>query len=170
VSNVKKYCLDTSGLSNPLAMMPEDLYSTLWSQIEILITSGIFAVTTEIYEELKYLSGSVGECIKRNSKNMVLEVGDTDWDWKLYLNQVERLRTTHESVISEYNNNRSATVGFNDVSIVALAKSLNLPVISMEAKSFQPSATKIKIPKLCKIEDVEHLDFNEFLRKEGIKV
>jgi Domain of unknown function (DUF4411) len=170
VSNVKKYCLDTSGLSHPLQTMPEDVHTTLWSRIEALITSGIFAVTTEIYDELKCLSGSIGECIELNSKNMVLEVGDTNWDWNNYLTHNGLLTTAHKSVISEYNNNRKATVGSKDVSIVALAKSLNLPVISMESKSFQTSLTKIRIPGLCKIEDVEHLDFNEFLRKEGIRV
>jgi len=48
----KKYCLDTSGLSNPLEAMPEDVHSTLWKSVASVICAGKFAVTKEIYDEL----------------------------------------------------------------------------------------------------------------------
>lgn len=76
------------------------------------------------------------------------------------------MRTKHQSIISEYNGNRKGTVGLNDVSIVALAKSLGLPLISMESRSFQSSDKKVRIPGLCDLEGVEHLSFNDFLNKE----
>jgi hypothetical protein len=75
------------------------------------------------------------------------------------------MRVRYKSVISEYNNNRRGTVGLNDVAIVALAKTLKLPLINMEAKSFQTSATKIRIPGLCILEGVEPLEFNDFLTR-----
>ena len=131
----KIYCLDTSALSNPLETMPEDIYTVLWSQICTKIEKGKFAINTEIYDELINLRGVVGECITRCKPNLVLEIGDNDWDWLAYLAQVERMRNEYESVISEYNGYRKMTVGLNDVSIVALAKSLSLPVVSMEALS-----------------------------------
>ena len=165
----KKYCLDTSGLSNPLVSMPEDIHVTLWSKIEILIASGKFAVTKEIYDELLYLPGSVGACIKENCSAMQLEVGEDSWDWMGYIGHVNRLREIYKARISEYNNNKKNTVGLNDVSIVALALTLKLPVISMESKSFQTNDSKIRIPGLCQLEGLKHLDFNEFLRAEGIK-
>jgi hypothetical protein len=75
------------------------------------------------------------------------------------------MRTTHHDIISEYNGGRKGTVGLNDVSIVALAKTLGLPVISMESPNFQSTDKRVRIPGLCAKEGVEHLTFNEFLTK-----
>lgn len=162
----KRYCLDTSGLSNPLETMPETIgmYSGIWIHVRSQIENGIFAVNPEIYEELCRLRGQTGTCLQNNRDALVLEIGE-NWNWQGYLDIFDEMRITHQSVISEYNNNRRGTVGVNDVSIVALGKCLELPVISMESMSFQPSATKIRIPKLCELEHVEHLSFNDFLTR-----
>lgn len=163
-----QYCLDTSGLSNPLETMPEDIHSILWSKIKSLIKSGQFAVTREIYNELVRLSGSVGDCIKASKSVLVFEVGDGAWDWVSYIGHVNRMREAHKGFISEYNGNRKGTIGLNDLSIVALALTIRLPVLSMEADSFQASATKVRIPRLCALEGVMHTTFNQLLRAEGI--
>ena len=55
----------------------------------------------------------------------------------------------------------------NDISIIALARTLELPVVSMETK-LPPDAKWKRIPCICGLEAVEHLTFNDFLRKEGI--
>lgn len=170
VIEFKAYCLDTSGLSNPLGGMPEDIYSILWSKIIASMIAGKFAVTKEIYDELSCLNGSIGDCIKKNKAALLLEIGEANWDWALYIQHVNRMRDTYKDVISEYNNNRKGTIGLTDLSIVALAKCLNLPVISMEALSFQTSQIKIRIPGLCNLENVPHMDFNQFLRTDGIKI
>ena len=149
--------------------MPEEIsmYKVIWSHIQASIVNGIFAVTQEIYEEQCYLLGNTGQCIRNNKEHLVLEVGQDGWDWENYLRIVEDMRTRHKSVISEYNGNRKGTVGLNDISIVALGKCLRLPVISMESLSYQASDTKIRIPRLCNLENVEHHTFNDFLIKEG---
>jgi Zn-dependent peptidase ImmA (M78 family) len=77
---MKKYCLDTSGLSNPLEFMPEDIHPTPWAKIAGLVTGGTFAVTVEIYDELKLLPGPIGECIKANDAALQMEVGEENWD------------------------------------------------------------------------------------------
>ena len=56
----------------------------------------------------------------------------------------------------------------NDISIVALAKTLDVPLVSMETKSGKDAVKRRKIPDVCLLEGVEHLDFNEFLRREQI--
>jgi hypothetical protein len=80
------------------------------------------------------------------------------------------MRVTYKDVISEYNGNRKNTVCLNDLSIIALAKTLRLPVISSEKKlqTAQDSRKRQKIPDICDLEAVPHMSFNEFLRKEGI--
>jgi Domain of unknown function (DUF4411) len=167
---VKAYCPDMSGLSTPLEFMPEDIHQALWTKVAKVIHSGKFAVTTEIYEELEHLPGPIGECIKANKANLVLEIEEETWDWPTYLAHIERMRITYKDVISEYNGNRKNTVCLNDLSIVALAKTLGLPVISSERKlqTAQDSRKRQKIPDICDLEAVPHMSFNEFLRKEGI--
>jgi hypothetical protein len=162
----KLYCLDTSGLSNPLDTMPERIahYRPIWTLVQSKIENGIFAVNGEIYEELCRLPGSIGTCLNNNKGNLLLEVGQ-NWNWQRYLQIVEDLTVRYRHVISEYNGNRNGTVGLVDVSIVALAKTLNLPLISMESVSYQGSPIRMRIPGLCDAEDVQHLTFNDFIEK-----
>lgn len=166
---MKAYCLDTSGLSNPLEFMPEDIHTTLWGKIEKLVCSGRLAVTSEIYDELLHIPGSIGTCLAANKANLLMEVGEVGWDWNDYINHNVRMQVDHKAVISEYNGNRKATIGLKDVTIIALGRTLALPVISME--STQPGGiTKQRIPHVCTVEGVTHLTFNDFLRREGISV
>lgn len=150
--------------------MPEDIHKVLWTKVAKVIATGKFAVTTEIYDELEHLPGPIGECIKKNKGNLKLEIEEEGWDWPTYLAHVERMRVAYQEVISEYNGNRKNTVCLNDLSIIALAKTLGLPVISSEKKlqTAQDSKRRQKIPDICDLEKVQHMNFNEFLRKEGI--
>ena len=43
-----KYCLDTSGFSNPLMEMPEDIHKTLWPSVVSKIEAHIFCWNVEI--------------------------------------------------------------------------------------------------------------------------
>jgi hypothetical protein len=168
---MKKYCLDTSGFSTPLEFMPEDIHETMWAKVAGVVASGAFAVTVEIYEELKHLPGPVGDCIKENDDGLQMEIEEEDWDWQTYLGHYEDMKVRHAAVISEYNDNRKSTIGLNDLTIIALAKTLGLPVISSEKKTNvgQESDKRQKIPDICDKEGVTHLSFNDLLRAEGIK-
>lgn len=167
---MKKYCLDTSGLSTPLEFMPEDIHPTIWAKIAELVTAGQFASTVEIYEELKHLPGPIGDCLTANAANIQMEI-EENWDWTTYLNHYEEMKVRHQAVISEYNGNRKGTIGLNDLTIVALAKTLGLPVVSSEKKTSvdQDSSKRQKIPDICAKEGVDHLSFNDLLRAEGIR-
>jgi hypothetical protein len=169
---VKEYCLDMSGLSTPLENMPEDIHTVLWSNVAKVVESGKFAVTTEIYEELEHLPGPIGECIQKNKGVLQLEIEDSGWDWQTYLQHMEQMQITYADVISENNGNRKNTIGFNDLSIIALAKTLSLPVVSSEKKlhADQDSLKRQKIPDICDKEGIVHMTFNDLLRKEGIKI
>ena len=168
---MKAYCLDTSGVSTPLEFMPEDIHSSIWASVAALVTAGKFAVTTEIYEELCHLPGPFGDCVKANEPNLQLEIEEETWDWKTYVAYYEELKIKYASVVSEYNGNRKNTVGLKDLTIVALAKTLNLPVVSSEKRlsAMQDSDKRQKIPDICDKENVIHMSFNELLRAEGIK-
>lgn len=135
------------------------------------IKDGRFCCNTEILEELNSVPGDVGACIQACAGSMCFEVGDDGWPWQEYVEHVDRMRVTYEAVISEYNGNRKRTVGLNDISIIALAKTLGLPLVSMEKpNTFQPSMKRMRIPDVCQKEDMRHYTFNEFLRAEGIRL
>lgn len=152
--------------------MPEDIYASLWVQVRTVIEDGKICFNAEILEEIDgSIDGSIGECVTACAKSCCLEVGDDAWPWRDYLEQVERLREHYKDVISEYNGNRKSTVGLNDISIIGLAQTLGLPLISMESRNVhQQSAKRMRIPDVCAKEGVAHLTFNEFLRAEGITI
>ncbi len=165
---MKRYCFDTSGISNPLESMPEDIHESMWSGFKTkCLESGIIAVTQEIYSEMEHITGSVGQCIKDNKDNLLMEIGG-DWDWGTYITHANQMEDDHRDFISEYAGGSKKTVCLNDISIVALAKTLKVPVVSME-EPVTSGAKKLHIPDVCKLQSVEHLRFSEFLRKEKLK-
>lgn len=167
---MKKYCLDTSGISNPLEFMPEDIYGGLWTQVQTRINSGVFAVTTEIFLELKHIEGTVGDCLRANQANLVLELNDPSWPITDYIEHTARMQEKHKQYIRENLGNKKATVGMNDLSIIALAKCLELPVVSMERRKAHQTNNLRQIPDICDAESVRHMTFNDFLRAEGISL
>ena len=166
---MKRYCVDTSGFSNPLETMPEDIHSSLWDGIYSLIEEGIFATTPEIYDELVLIDGHITKVIAGNKGSIVLEIHNPAWNWQGYVSHSTRMNQEHHAFISEYNGGSPKTVGLNDMTIIALAKTLELPLISMESIA-APSTAKKRIPDICKLEGIEHFSFNDFLRAEGISI
>lgn len=167
---MKKYCLDTSGLSNPLQASPDDIHVTLWAQICDRIIDGVFAVTAEIYDELTHLPGSVGRCVADHDADLKLEVGSGAWDFQTYLAHVANCHPRYEPFISGTGGSK-ASLSMADFSIVMLGKTLALPVVSMEiACGHFPESKKRKIPDVCMTENVAHMTFNDLLRAEGIKL
>ena len=125
------------------------------------------AVTQEIYDEMEHLPGSVGQCIKDNKNSLLLEVGE-DWDWGSYIDHLNKMQEDHKDFISEFIGGSKKTVGLTDISIIALAKTLKLPVVSMEVE-VTAGSKKLHIPDICRLQSVEHLTFSQFLRKENLK-
>jgi len=167
---MKKYCFDTSGISSPLEMMPEDIHESAWAKIKQCITDGMFAVTTEIYGEMTKLTGSVGDCIRANEAALVMEIGEGVWDWETYIKEATRMQDDYKSYISDFNNGRKDTICLKDISIIALAKTLKLPLVSMESLvRDEIQSQKRRIPNICNAEKIEHKYFSDFCRQEGLK-
>jgi hypothetical protein len=66
---MKKYVVDTSGISNPLETMPEDIHESAWKKIKECITNGDLAVTKEIYDEMVNIVGSVVNASKTRNNS-----------------------------------------------------------------------------------------------------
>jgi hypothetical protein len=129
----------------------------------------MFAVTREVFDELVLIDGGFGEFIERNKDAILYEVNQGDWDWGKYLETSTAMAKRHENYISEFNGGSPKTICLNDLSIIALANTLGLPVLSMERKIIDPQSNKRRIPNICEAENVVHYNFNEFLRLEGYK-
>lgn len=164
-----KYCLDTSGLSSPYEDRPEDIHVTMWNFIRQHIADGHTAVTKEIFDEIVLINGGLGDFLKTCKDAMLFEIDQDRWDWQEYLNHTNRMQTVYRQFISEYSGGSRRTICLNDLSIVSLAKTLNLPVISMEDRVAARSAEKRRIPDICDLENVKHLYFNDFLRAENYR-
>ncbi|MFF0947905.1 DUF4411 family protein [Rhizobium leguminosarum] len=166
---VKRYCFDTSGISNPLETMPADIHVSLWASFSAYIYDGFIAVTPEIYDEMCHVTGDIGDMIKSTKGQLVLELGGAEWDWQTYVNNSKQLLATYEGCISEYTGGSAKTICLNDMTIVCLAKTLGLPLVSMENLVKEESQTnKRKIPNICRSEGIEHLTFSDFLRRENL--
>jgi hypothetical protein len=166
-----RYCLDTSAISNPLVGMPEDCLGGLWNKIIDLISSCVFCCNAEIAEQYTHITGSVGDCLVSHTPKMLYEVGAGNWDWNGYIAHVNRMTKQYHAFISDYHSNRQNTIDLKDLSLVALAKTLALPIVSMEGfDGGQISPKKMRIPRLCINEDVLHYTFIELLRKERISI
>jgi Domain of unknown function (DUF4411) len=167
---MKKYCLDTSGFSNPIQGMPEDIYVSLWTQVCDRVKAGYFAATAEVYEELILLPGDVGQCLKDHEAEVKLEVGIENWDFQSYLAHFDALHPKYEPFINGTGGSKMS-LSIPDFSIVMLGKALALPVISMEFPCAQnPNTRSRKIPDVCNAEKVAHMTFNDLLRAEGITI
>lgn len=140
----------------------------MWAGFCERVEAGLIAATTEIYSEMCHIPGDVGACLSASKATIVLEVGER-WDWQTYLEHAQRMQVVHKDFISEYTGGSAKTICLNDLTIIALAKTLTLPVVSMEKLVPEDIGTrKRRIPNICKAESVEHLSFNDFLRREKL--
>ncbi len=166
---IKKYCFDTSALSNPVLMMPPDIHVSLWATVIRLINAGIIAATPEIYLEMKRIfAAPLAACIVGSETSLVLEHGQPNWDWRSCIGHFARMQMEQKDYLSENQGGTKKTISENDLSTVALAKTLDLPLVSMEIKVSAEARMKRRIPDVCELENVEHLCFNDFLRREKL--
>ncbi|MGQ4272619.1 DUF4411 family protein [Terrihabitans sp. B22-R8] len=149
--------------------MPEDIHKTMWAGFCNLVEGGKIAATTEIYEEMCHIPGAVGGSLLVSKAEIVLELGEPEWDWETYIGHTQQMQVDHAGFISEFTGGSSKTICLNDLTIIALAKTLALPVVSMERHVPEdPGTKKRRIPNICAVEGVEHLGFNDFLRREKL--
>lgn len=162
-----KYCFDTSGLSTPNEQTPPDIHVSMWENIRRFIADGHVGVTLEIFEEMVNIDGGLGEFIGECKDVILFEIGEEEWNWGAYLDHTNRMQDVYQQFISEFTGGSQKTICLNDISIIALAKTLGVPLLSMETKVPNESQAKRRIPNICESEGVDHVDIREFLRAEG---
>lgn len=149
--------------------MPEDIHESMWNDIKQFIEDGHVAVTLEIFEEMILIDGGLGDFIASCKDAILFEVGADHWDWQTYIKHAQRMQTDYEPYISEFSGGTKKTIGLNDLSIIALAKTLAVPVLNMESKVVGASPNKRRIPNICEKEGILSVTINEFLRLENLR-
>lgn len=151
--------------------MAKSSISGKWRLVLSAVNGGLFCWNKEIQKELDSIYGDTGDCLRACNGLCCYDIGAGSWPWQEYITTFEAMRVKYTQYISEYNGNRKDTVGINDVSIVSFAKTMKLPLLSMEKPNRgQASQKKMRIPDVCAAENVKHINFTEFLRAEGIKI
>ena len=165
---MKKFVLDTSGLSKPIQDMPPHRHKRLWNCIKQSIGNGVFATTEEVFEEeMLLLPDGIGAYMADNRSSIVLDFGDPYVNWNDYVITANEMQILYRESTQRTLQGRTDTVGIKDISVVALAKVLNLPLVSEAALIHDTSQTyKRKIPNVCAEYSVKHLSFNEFIDAE----
>jgi hypothetical protein len=149
--------------------MPESvpIYRPIWDCVRQCIADDKIAATAEIYDELTHIRGPLGDCISEHKSELLMEVDDDSWDGPRYVREYDRMRKDHAEWIAEYSMKSAAsTICLNDLTAVALAKTLGIPVVSMETRATGSPKHK-RIPDICDLEDVLHYTFNDFMTIEG---
>lgn len=165
------YCLDTSGVSKPWLELPVRVFPTLWLKVWDRIENDCFCWNDEIAQEIDRLDDPLRKKLKSREHVCRFRNDSTLWPYGNYSNLILEWERKYSQYIQENHGNRTGTIGRADLSIVALAKTLTLPIVSMERpNTSSPSKTKIRIPELCKRENITHLNFVEFLEAEGVVV
>ena len=163
-----RYCVDTSGLSHPYEEIPEDIHPSLWERVRNTVLAGHVAVTREIFDEMIHINGGLGGYLNANKALVLYEIAQENCNWQAYTRHAARMQTDHQAYIREFCGGSPKTVCLNDISIIALAKTLDVPVLSM-GKPVERNARKRHIPDICVAEGVPHLNFNDFCRGEGFR-
>ena len=164
---MSKYCIDTSGLSHPYEEIPEDIHESLWKRVRKTVVDGHVAVTKEIFDEVVLIDGGLGAYLNKHKSLIIHEVEAGKWNWQKYVAIAAKMQTDHRPFIREYCGGSPKTICLNDISIIALAKTLKLPVVSMERPVQQGATKRRHIPDICAAEGVPHLTFSDFCRTEG---
>jgi len=68
-----------------------------------------------------YIPSGIDEIFNVSKEIVLLEVGQSTWDWQAYISNVVRAQDEYHDYISENNGNISGTIGLNDLSIICLA-------------------------------------------------
>jgi hypothetical protein len=141
------------------ARMPE-----LWDHIEKLVEAGKIFATKEVYDELKrHATPELLTWLKNHKDMFIFEKA-----------QVEAATHIINDVYSKYKEGyRPDVMNGADPFVVAAAMTRSAVVFTLEHEqpNHDPANTNSpKIPTVCDIYGIEHVNIEEFIRREGFKI
>ncbi len=168
-----KYCFDANiFITTWYQTYPPEIFESLWDQLKN--SKDEIILIKEIFDEIEPITGnnrkihSTEELEKKNALRTWLE--DNKFDALVVEEPVHSIALSMEKKYQIKHNSKGASV--NDILLIAYAKHHNYSVVTFEAQQPQipEDKSKYKIPLICKDQNVEYLNFVEFLREVGIKI
>ena len=152
------YTFDTSAYSQLKHYHP-DVFKTLWTNLDQLITTGTICSTREVLRELEdwtNIPAFLGDWIK--SRKFMFSVPNTDE--QQFVAQI--LAVPHfQMLISKQARLRGSTVA--DPFVIAAAKTHGTTLVTQE--DLKPNAARI--PNVCQHFNIPCIDFEEFLKQQS---
>jgi len=147
------YCFDTSSFIQ-LKEYPNDVFLTLWANLEDFIQKGLFIAPRAVFEELKQQDDMISRWAKKN---------------RCLFKELDQEQTTEVSnIVRQFPLlvDTDKTVEDADPFLIALAKVYGWTVVTQERPRRSPDA-KPKIPDVCEYFNIRSIDVFGFFRECG---
>lgn len=146
------YCVDTSGwLDGWQRQYPTDVFPTLWTKLDELITAGEIISSEEVYFELERKSDDLHDWIK-SRKQMLVPLD-------------ESIQVRASALLTEYPRLVDTLRGRSkaDPFVIATAMERNAVVVTGEIISGNPD--KPRIPDVCQVKRIACINFLQMIRE-----
>lgn len=156
-----RYCIDTNVIVSFIKKTDNEFYGSdvfkpQWDFLESLIVTGAIIATREVEAELTKACRVIPEMAVwlKKHKYMFVDVEEDD--------QLESAK----KILKEYPVYGFTDNYLGDLSVMTLADSMNIAVISLEGETPGKAVNRPKIPNVCNEFNIDHVSFSGFLRRE----
>jgi Domain of unknown function (DUF4411) len=148
------YVFDTSSLIGAwVRTYPPDSFPVVWDRMDGLAISGNLLVPEEVYEELKAQDDDLLAWVKQRSDAIVVPTS------RAVMLEARAILADHEGLTKSGTGRGKA-----DPFVIALARLKSRPVVTQEQGG---SATKPRIPFVCRTRGIACMSMLEVIRAEG---
>jgi hypothetical protein len=134
-------------------MYPPDLFPTLWDRVEEIVGGGRLITPDEVLTELSRMDDDVAKWAKRHKSPMVAPLSPE------VMAAMTDILSRHARLMGKGGNRNGA-----DPWVIALAKVRGAVVVTEEQAG---GGTKVKIPDVCKAENIDCMSVLGVIRAEG---
>jgi len=146
------YCVDTSGwLDGWQRHYPSDVFPTLWTKIDALVTAGEIISSEEVYFELERKSDDLHDWVKARKQMLV------PLDEAIQIRAVTLL-TEYPRLVDTLRGRSKA-----DPFVIATAMERNAVVVTGEIIS--GNLDKPRIPDVCQVKTIRCINFLQMIRE-----
>lgn len=150
-----RYVFDSAPLID-LKHYYSSVFERFWEKFDALVDNGDIIAPREVYNEISSKGDFISDWAEEN-KEIFLDPTPEE------IEVATEVLTNHPELIRRQNISGGLPVA--DPFVIAQAYVRNLSVVSGE--KYSPNAHKI--PNICEEYDIEHLNFLQFMEKEGWK-
>jgi len=146
------YCVDTSGwLDGWQRHYPRDVFPSLWTKLDELITKGEIIASEEVYVELQRKSDDLHDWIMER-KQMLLPLD-------------EAIQTRAVELLAEFPRLVDTLRGRSRADPFVIATAMELAAVVVTGEPLTGKMDKPRIPDVCKVKGIRCITFLEMIRE-----